>query len=91
MKVPTMTDRLIINDRGEMVKAIGMGTAIRLQVAVLADSLTVNDISPLTAVELFLKRNEAMALVLQIADQAGFAVAITETPRRPGSRTGVGF
>jgi hypothetical protein len=74
-----MSNRLIINSRGETIKAIDLADGrVRLQVAALADSLTLTTRG--ATVEIEFSRQEAAALCLSLADAIDMACELT--PRK---------
>lgn len=81
--------RLIINAHGETVRVAERGAsgkfgALTLQVAVRAYNMPLDtraNENGLTVSELWLARNEVVALIMQLANVAGYACELVEVKR----------
>jgi hypothetical protein len=70
----------LINDRGEMAKALPrLPGGITLQCAVLADRVIANGV--MTVSEITFSKREAIALALQILDEVGCSAEVRERVR----------
>ncbi len=77
-----MTGRLLISARGESVKVLDFGAkdGIVLQSSALADRVT--ELAPFTISEISLNKQDATALILQLADAIGMACEL-RTVKKP--------